>query len=160
MFGGRPVIIGERINPTGKKRLKEALKNHDMEYLLEEGLKQVDSGAHVLDVNVGLPGIDEAATMTEAVQEIQGIIDLPLQIDTSDVRAMEQALRVYNGKAMVNSVNGKQEVMEQVFPLVRKYGGVVVGLALDESCLLYTSTYPAAVLCPQSGRCGWRTDCA
>ena len=133
VFGGRPVIIGERINPTGKKRLKEALKNHDMEYLLEEGLNQVDSGAHVLDVNVGLPGIDEAATMTEAVQEIQGIIDLPLQIDTSDVRAMEQALRVYNGKAMVNSVNGKQEVMEQVFPLVRKYGGVVVGLALDES---------------------------
>lgn len=131
-LGDKPVIIGERINPTGKKKFKEALREGNMEYILEEGVKQADSGAHILDVNVGLPEIDEVAMMKRTVYELQSILPLPLQIDTTDPEAMEAALRMYNGKAMVNSVNGKKEVMEQIFPLVQKYGGVVVGLALDE----------------------------
>ena len=131
-FGGKPVIIGERINPTGKKKFKQALRDHDMEYILKEGVAQQENGAHVLDVNVGLPEIDEPAMMEEAVKELQAVIDLPLQIDTSNVEAMERALRCYNGKALVNSVNGKEEVMDAIFPLVAKYGGVVIGLALDE----------------------------
>lgn len=131
-IGKNPVLVGERINPTGKSRFKQALKEHDLEYILREGVNQQDHGAHVLDVNVGLPEIDEPAMMEEVVKELQSIIDLPLQIDTSDIKAMERALRVYNGKPLVNSVNGKQEVMHQVFPLVAKYGGVVVALALDE----------------------------
>lgn len=131
-IGKNPVLVGERINPTGKSRFKQALKEHDLEYILREGVAQQDHGAHVLDVNVGLPEIDEPAMMEEVVKELQSIIDLPLQIDTSDIDAMERALRVYNGKPLVNSVNGKQEVMHQVFPLVAKYGGVVVALALDE----------------------------
>ena len=131
-FGSKPVIIGERINPTGKKKFKQALRDHDMEYILKEGVAQQDNGAHVLDVNVGLPEIDEPSMMEEAVKELQAVIDLPLQIDTSNEEAMERALRCYNGKALVNSVNGKQEVMDAIFPLVAKYGGVVIGLALDE----------------------------
>lgn len=125
-------IIGERINPTGKKRFKQALKEHDMDYILREAITQQDNGAHILDVNVGLPDIDEPALMEEAVQEIQSVVNLPLQIDTVDIQAMERALRIYNGKAMVNSVSGKQESMDSVFPLIRKYGGVVIGLTLDE----------------------------
>ena len=131
-IGNKPVIIGERINPTGKKKFKQALRDKDMEYILEEGVKQADSGADILDVNVGLPEIDEVEMMKNTVYELQSILTLPLQIDTTDPAAMEAALRMYNGKAMVNSVNGKQEVMEKIFPLVQKYGGVVVGLALDE----------------------------
>lgn len=131
-FGSKPVIIGERINPTGKKKFKQALRDHDMEYILKEGVAQQDNGAHVLDVNVGLPEIDEPSMMEEAVKELQAVIDLPLQIDTSNEEAMDRALRCYNGKALVNSVNGKQEVMDAIFPLVAKYGGVVIGLALDE----------------------------
>ena len=131
-FGSKPVIIGERINPTGKKKFKQALRDHDMEYILKEAVAQQDNGAHVLDVNVGLPEIDEPSMMEEAVKELQAVIDLPLQIDTSNEEAMERALRCYNGKALVNSVNGKQEVMDAIFPLVAKYGGVVIGLALDE----------------------------
>lgn len=131
-LGGRPVIIGERINPTGKSKFKQALRDHNIDYILEEGVKQEDSGAHILDVNVGLPEIDEAAMMESIVYELQSIMPLPLQIDTTNIEAMERALRIYNGKPMINSVNGKAEVMEQVFPLVKKYGGVVVGLALDE----------------------------
>ena len=126
-------IIGERINPTGKKRFKQALKEHDLDYILREGITQQDNGAHILDVNVGLPDIDEPALMKEVVQELQSITSLPLQIDTVDVEAMEGALRIYNGKAMVNSVSGKQESMDKVFPLIQKYGGVVIGLALDEN---------------------------
>ena len=125
-------IIGERINPTGKKRFKQALKEHDLDYILREAITQQDNGAHILDVNVGLPDIDEPALMEEAVQEIQSVVNLPLQIDTVDIQAMERALRIYNGKAMVNSVSGKQESMDSVFPLIRKYGGVVIGLTLDE----------------------------
>lgn len=131
-LGERPVIIGERINPTGKKRFKQALKEHDLDYILREGILQQDAGAHILDVNVGLPDIDEAAMLTEAVEGIQSVISLPLQIDTVDAASMEAAMRVYNGKPMVNSVNGKQESMDEVFPLIKKYGGVVVGLTLDE----------------------------
>lgn len=131
-LGGAPVIIGERINPTGKSKFKQALRDRNMEYILEEGVKQSDSGAHILDVNVGLPEIDEPAMMKDTVYELQSILPLPLQIDTTNAEAMENALRIYNGKAMVNSVNGKKEVMDEIFPIVKKYGGVVVGLTLDE----------------------------
>ncbi len=131
-FGGAPVIIGERINPTGKSKFKQALRDGNMEYILEEGVKQSDSGAHILDVNVGLPEIDEPEMMRRTVYELQSILPLPLQLDTTDAQAMEKAMRIYNGKPMINSVNGKQSVMREIFPLVQKYGGVVVGLALDE----------------------------
>lgn len=132
-FGDKPVIIGERINPTGKKLFKEALRNHDIGYIINEGIAQKDKGAHILDVNVGLPEIDENEMMHSAVEALQGVTDLPLQIDTADLRAMETALRMYNGKPMLNSVNGKEESMNSVFPLVRKYGAVVVCLCLDEN---------------------------
>ena len=132
VFGGAPILIGERINPTGKKRFKEALKAHDIDYILKEGIAQQEKGVHILDVNVGLPEIDEAEMLVTAVCELQAIIDLPLQIDTSDASAMEAALRRYNGKAMINSVSGKKESMDAVFPLAKKYGGVVVALTLDE----------------------------
>lgn len=132
-LGGRPVIIGERINPTGKSKFKQALRDNNMEYILEEGVKQADSGAHILDVNVGLPEIDEPVMMRRTVYELQSVLPLPLQIDTTDPVAMEQAMRIYNGKPMINSVNGKEEIMHQIFPLVQKYGGTVVGLALDEA---------------------------
>lgn len=132
-IGKDPVLIGERINPTGKPKFKQALREHNLEYILREGVTQQDHGAHVLDVNVGLPEIDEPSMMEEVVKELQSIIDLPLQIDTSDLAAMERAMRVYNGKPLINSVNGKAESMHGVFPLVKKYGGVVVALALDEN---------------------------
>lgn len=128
-----PVIIGERINPTGKAAFKKALKEHDLEYILREGISQQEIGAAVLDVNVGLPGIDEPSVMVEVIKELQGVTELPLQIDTSNIQAMEQAMRIYNGKALINSVNGKAESMHRVFPLVKHYGGVVVALTLDES---------------------------
>lgn len=132
-LGNGSKIIGERINPTGKKRFKQALKEHDLDYILREGITQQDNGAHILDVNVGLPDIDEPALMKEVVQELQSVTNLPLQIDTVDAKAMEAALRIYNGKAMVNSVSGKKESMDTVFPLIQKYGGVVIGLTLDEN---------------------------
>ncbi|MBE5921190.1 MAG: homocysteine methyltransferase [Lachnospiraceae bacterium] len=132
-FGEKPVLIGERINPTGKKKFKQALRDHDIDYVLQEGLSQQEKQVDVLDVNVGLPEIDEVAMMEEVVQELQAVLDLPLQIDTTNLRAMERALRLYNGKAMINSVNGKEESMHSIFPLVQKYGGVVVALTLDES---------------------------
>lgn len=131
-FTDKPLIIGERINPTGKSKFKQALREHDMEYIYKEGLAQEERGAHILDVNVGLPEIDEPQLMEEAVCGIQAIIDLPLQIDTSDTAAMERGLRCYNGKPMLNSVNGKKESMESVFPIAKKYGAVVVCLCLDE----------------------------
>ena len=132
-LGKNPVIIGERINPTGKKRLRKALEEGDMAYVLNEAITQEERGAEVLDVNVGTPGVDEPALLTQAVQELQAVTDLPLQLDTADPVAMERALRAYNGKAMINSVNGKQEVMDAVFPLVKKYGGALVALTLDEA---------------------------
>ncbi len=132
-FGDIPVLIGERINPTGKKRLKQALKENDIAYVLNEAVSQAEKGAHVLDVNVGLPEIDEPSMLEKCVCEIQAVTDLPLQIDTSDPAAMGRAMRVYNGVPLVNSVNGKRESMDAVFPLVKKYGGVVICLTLDEN---------------------------
>ncbi len=132
-FGHIPVLIGERINPTGKKRLKQALKENDIAYVLSEAVSQAEKGAHVLDVNVGLPEIDEPSMLEKCVSEIQAVTDLPLQIDTSDPVAMGRAMRIYNGVPLVNSVNGKRESMDAVFPLVKKYGGVVICLTLDEN---------------------------
>ena len=126
-------IIGERINPTGKKRLKEALKNGDTGYILGEAVAQAEAGAHILDVNVGVPGTDEAKLLPAIVREIQTVTDLPLQIDTSSPAAMEAALRIYNGKPLINSVDGKKESMANIFPLVKKYGGAVIALTLDEN---------------------------
>ena len=133
-FGGpnRPVLIGERINPTGKKKFKEALRAGDIPYIIHQGMEQEEAGAKVLDVNVGLPEIDEKEMMLRVLEELQNVTTLPLQIDTTKPDVMEAALRRYNGKAMINSVNGKQEIMDAVFPLVKKYGGLVVALTLDE----------------------------
>ena len=128
-----PIVIGERINPTGKKLFKQALRDNDIDYILREAIAQEEKGADILDVNVGLPEIDEAATLKKAIFEIQKVTGLPLQIDTSNYKAMEEALRLYNGKALVNSVNGKEESMENVLPLVKKYGAAVVVLTLDEN---------------------------
>lgn len=125
-------IIGERINPTGKKLFKEALKNGDLDYILNQGVSQIEAGAHILDVNVGLPEIDEEAMMHKVIKEIQGIIDTPLQIDSSDHKAIETGLRYYNGKPILNSVNGENAVLDKILPLVKKYGACVVGLTLDE----------------------------
>ena len=132
VLGEGPVLIGERINPTGKPKLKRALQEGNMEYLLGEAVAQQERGAHILDVNVGLPGIDEPAMMERALKEIQSVTDLPLQIDTSNPQAMERGMRIYNGKPLINSVNGKRESMEQVFPLMKKYGASAVVLTLDE----------------------------
>ena len=133
IFGERPILIGERINPTGKKRLKEALRTGDIGYVLNEALDQQSAGADILDVNAGLPELDEKKVLTETVRELQAVTDLPLQIDTSNALAMESALRRYNGKAMINSVSGKKESMDTVFPLAKKYGGLIVALTLDEN---------------------------
>ena len=144
-FAADPILIGERINPTGKKRLKEALRSGDMDYLLSEGLRQQEKGAHVLDVNVGLPEIDEVSVLCRAVTELQAVINLPLQIDTTNIAAMEAALRRYNGKALINSVNGKADNMAAVFPLAKKYGGVVVALTLDEDGIPTTAAGRVAI---------------
>ena len=132
-FGKEPLLIGERINPTGKKRLKQALLEEDWSYVLEQANLQEEKGVHLLDVNVGVPGINEPAVLSRLVTELQAVTALPLQIDTSDPAAMEAAMRIYNGKALINSVSGKQEIMDAIFPLVQKYGGVVIALTLDES---------------------------
>ncbi len=129
----RPVIIGERINPTGKKKFKEALKNNDIDYILNEALSQTEAGAHILDVNVGTPEIDEPKMMERVIKAISSTVNLPLQIDSSDVSAIERGLRIYNGKPMLNSVNGKAESLDAILPLAKKYGAVVVGLCLDEN---------------------------
>ncbi|MBW6409135.1 homocysteine S-methyltransferase family protein [Clostridium weizhouense] len=125
-------VIGERINPTGKKLFKEALKNNDIDYILKQAIDQVEAGAEILDVNVGLPEINEKEMMKKVIKEIQGIIDTPLQIDSSNIEAIEEGLRIYNGKPIVNSVNGEDEVLEKILPLVKKYGASVVGLTLDK----------------------------
>ena len=126
-------VIGERINPTGKKLMKEALLSGDMGYILKQAIAQIDAGAHILDVNVGAPGVDEKEVLPRVVKQLQAITDLPLQIDSSDHGAIEAALRIYNGKPIVNSVNGSEEVMEKLLPIVKKYGAAVVGLTLDEA---------------------------
>lgn len=132
-IGDIPVIIGERINPTGKKLFKEALRKNDINYILGEGLAQNKKGVSVLDVNVGLPEIDEPEMMVNVIKALQGVINLPLQIDTVDPVAMKKAMRIYNGKPLVNSVSGKDESIKAVFPLIKKYGGVVVAVTLDEN---------------------------
>lgn len=134
-----PVIIGERINPTGKKKCKEALQNNDMQFIIDEADSQINSGAHILDVNVGLPGINEKEMMLQAVKSVQKIFNTPLQLDSSESDVLEYALRYYNGKALVNSVNGKQEVMDKVFPLIKHYGGAVVALCIDEDGISQTA---------------------
>ena len=144
-FGESPILIGERINPTGKKRFQQALRENDIDYILGEALKQQDAGVQLLDVNVGLPEIDEPAFLLRAVRELQAVTDLPLQLDTTDPVAMEAGLRAYNGKAMVNSVNGKEEVMSVIFPLVAKYGGFVVALTLDEGGIPDTAEERVAI---------------
>lgn len=132
-IGAKPKIIGERINPTGKKLFKEALRRNDIDYIIKEGIAQRDAGAHILDVNVGLPEIDEPSMMESAVYNLQAVLPTPLQIDTTNIEALERALRIYNGKPMLNSVNGKEKNMKEVFPLAKKYGSVVVCLCLDEN---------------------------
>lgn len=131
-IGPSPILIGERINPTGKSKFKEALRQKNMDYILNEGIAQQEKGVQILDVNVGLPEIDEVEMIKNAVFELQSVIDLPLQIDTVDVAAMEQAMRIYNGKPLVNSVNGKAKNMKEVFPLIQKYGGTLIALTIDE----------------------------
>ncbi len=129
----QPRIIGERINPTGKKRFKEALKNNDIDYILGQAIEQASAGADILDVNVGLPDIDEKAMMVRTVKALQSVTDLPLQIDSTIPEVLDAALRVYNGKAIVNSVNGEEESLKNILPIVKKYGAAVVGLTLDEN---------------------------
>lgn len=133
VLGQGPVIVGERINPTGKKKFKEALRSGDLNYILNEAFAQRDAGAHILDVNVGLPEIDECAMMERAVKAISSAVNLPLQIDSSDPATIERALRIYNGKPMINSLNGKEDSIKAIMPIVQKYGGVLVGLCLDEN---------------------------
>lgn len=144
-LGEGPVLIGERINPTGKKRLKEALVAKDLDYVCRLGLEQINVGAHILDVNVGTPGIDEPAMIAKAVPALQAITDTPLQIDTSNYEAMERALRLYNGKPMLNSVNGKEESLSKVLPLAKKYGAVLVALCLDDNGIPNTTAGRIAV---------------
>ncbi|AFS79527.1 vitamin B12-dependent methionine synthase MetH [Gottschalkia acidurici 9a] len=126
-------VIGEKINPTGKKKLKEALRTNNLDYIIGEAIDQTNSGADMLDINVGLPEIDEAEMIKKVIREVQGVVNLPLQVDSSDVGAIEAGVRIYNGKPMINSVNGKKESMEAIFPIVKKYGALILGLALDES---------------------------
>ncbi|MCR5124830.1 MAG: homocysteine S-methyltransferase family protein [Treponema sp.] len=146
-IGGRagPQIVGERINPTGKKKVKAALQAHDMNFVLEEAESQINAGAQILDVNVGLPGIDEAQTMVDAVETIQAAFNTPLQLDSSEAPVLEKGLRYYNGKALINSVNGRQDVMDKVLPLVAHYGGSVVALCIDENGIAPTAEGRCAV---------------
>ncbi len=143
--GQRPTLIGERINPTGKAKLKEALRNADMNYLLSEAVGQADKNVDILDVNVGLPEIDEVAMMKKAVEEIQAVTDLPLQIDSSNPAVLEAAMRIYNGKPLINSVNGTEESMNAVLPLVKKYGGTLIALTLDEAGIPSTAEERLAI---------------
>ena len=144
-FGDKPLLIGERINPTGKKALKQALRDKDINYIINEAIAEEEAGSDILDVNVGLPEIDECEMMETAIEEITAISTLPLQIDTSDIKTMERALRIYNGKPLLNSVNGKQESMEAVLPLAKKYGAAVVALTLDESGIPETADERVAI---------------
>ncbi len=140
-----PRIIGERINPTGKKLFKEALRNNDINYILNQALEQINAGADILDVNVGLPEIDEKEMMIRVVKALQGITDIPLQIDSTKPEVIEAALRIYNGKAIVNSVNGEEESLTSIFPIVKKYGAAVVGLTLDNKGIPFSAEERVAV---------------
>lgn len=135
----RVTVVGERINPTGKKRLKEALKTENLDYVLSEAISQIESGSDILDINVGLPDIDEVYMIKKVIKEVQSICNLPLQIDSADYRALEAGLRVYNGRPIINSVNGTADNMSKVFPLAKKYGAVIIGLTLDESGIPLTA---------------------
>ena len=132
-IGNTPILIGERINPTGKAKLKAALRENNMTYILNEALRQEEAGVHILDVNTGLPEIDEAQMLKSATEAVQAVTDIPLQLDSNDPDALKGAMRIYNGKPLVNSVNGKSESMESIFPLVKKYGGAVIALTIDEN---------------------------
>ncbi|MBR2677227.1 MAG: homocysteine S-methyltransferase family protein [Solobacterium sp.] len=137
--------VGERINPTGKKRFRQALEEGDLDYIISQGLEQEDAGADILDVNVGVPGIDEPAMMKTVVQRLQAVTNLPLQLDSSDPDALEAAMRIYNGRPLINSVSGKQESIERVMPLIKKYGGVLIALCLDENGIPETADGRIAV---------------
>ena len=141
----QPRIIGERINPTGKKRFKEALKNGDIDYILGQAIEQINAGADILDVNVGLPDIDEKAMMVRTIKALQSVTDLPLQIDSTIPEVVEAALRVYNGKPIVNSVNGEEKSLQTILPLVKRYGAAVVGLTLDENGIPKTAAERFAI---------------
>ena len=132
-IGNEPILIGERINPTGKPKLKEALRQGNMSYILSEAVTQEEKGAHILDVNVGLPEIDEVKMLKNSTFEIQSVTNLPLQLDSVNIKALEAAMRIYNGKPLINSVNGNDESMEKIFPLVKKYGGVLIALTMDDN---------------------------
>lgn len=159
-LGQSPVIIGERINPTGKPRLKEALQKLDLDYVCRLGLEQINAGAHILDVNVGAAGVDESEVLAKAVLALQAVTDVPLQIDTSDYAAMEKALRLYNGKPMLNSVNGKEESLQKVLPLAKKYGAVLVALTLDDNGIAESAADRIAVaenIINRANACGIET---
>jgi 5-methyltetrahydrofolate--homocysteine methyltransferase len=132
-------VIGERINPTGKKRFQQALREHDLNYIMERAIEQAEAGADILDINVGLPGLDEPSLMREVVQAVQSVVDLPLQIDSSDPAAIEAGLRACHGRAIVNSVNAEPEVLQRILPLVKRYGAAVVGLTMDKSGIPQTA---------------------
>lgn len=142
---GRILVIGERINPTGKKRFQQALREGDMNYIMERAIEQADAGADILDINVGLPGIEEAEMMARVVKAVQSVVSLPLQIDSSDPEAIEAGLRACNGRAIVNSVNGEKEVLEKVLPIVKKYGAAVVGLTMDKGGIPETAEARIAI---------------
>ena len=131
-IGNSPILIGERINPTGKPKLKEALRQGNIRYLLGEGLRQAEAGVQILDVNVGLPEIDEKEMMLSTVKALQAVKDTPLQLDSADPKVLEASMRAYNGKPLINSVTGEEEKMEQIFPLIKKYGGAVIALTMDK----------------------------
>ena len=132
-IGDEPVLIGERINPTGKPKFKDALRRGDIDYIVAEGVKQQEKGVHILDVNVGLPEIDEDKMLSDSVKALQAVLDLPLQLDSVRASSLEKAMRIYNGKPLINSVNGKKESMAEILPLVKKYGGVLIALTIDEN---------------------------
>jgi len=132
-------VIGERINPTGKKRFQQALREHDMDYVMERAIEQADAGADVLDINVGLPGIDEASMMEDVVKAVQSVVSLPLQIDSTDPETIERGLRVCSGRAIVNSVNGNEETLDAILPVAKRYGAAVVGLTMDKNGLPQTA---------------------
>ena len=138
-------MIGERINPTGKKRLQQALRDGDLDYVVSQGISQQEQGADVLDVNVGLPGIDEPRMIARAVEALQGATLLPLQIDSTNADAIEAGVRAYAGKPIINSVNGKQEVLDAVLPIAAHYGCNVIGLTLDEDGIPATASERVAI---------------
>lgn len=145
VFDGDPVLIGERINPTGKPKIKEALRQGDFSIILKEGLRQGQAGAQMLDCNAGLPEIDEPAVLCQLVSELQRVCDLPLQIDTTDPVAAERCARIYNGKPLINSVNGSEQSMAAILPIVKKYGAAVIALTMDEKGIPETAEERCAI---------------